>query len=71
MFAPEAFGADGTLAASPEVAQAIGASTWLSWVVNLLVAEWWLHRARHRRPTPAPADPRPAEPVSEPAAQNP
>nr|WP_084468925.1 DUF2306 domain-containing protein [Nocardiopsis trehalosi] len=23
---------------------AVGASVWLSWVVNLLVAEWWLHR---------------------------
>lgn len=30
---------------------AAGASVWLSWVVNLLVAEWWLQRgraARHR-----------------------
>ena len=23
---------------------AIGVSTWMSWVVNLLIAEWWLHR---------------------------
>lgn len=48
LFAPEAITADGALARSPEVAQAIGASTWLSWVVNLLIAEWWLHRTRHR-----------------------
>lgn len=40
--------AGGTLVPSPELAQAIGVSTWLSWVVNLLVAEWWLHRTRHR-----------------------
>ncbi len=25
---------------------AAGASVWLSWVVNLLVAEWWLQRGR-------------------------
>jgi hypothetical protein len=25
---------------------AAGVSTWLSWVVNLLVAEWWLQRTR-------------------------
>jgi hypothetical protein len=25
---------------------AAGASVWLGWVVNLLVAEWWLHRRR-------------------------
>ncbi|MGH3977844.1 MAG: hypothetical protein ACRDRZ_02400 [Pseudonocardiaceae bacterium] len=33
---------------------AAGASVWLSWVVNLLVAEWWLQRgraARHRART--------------------
>ncbi|MCU1663703.1 MAG: hypothetical protein QOI36_2348 [Pseudonocardiales bacterium] len=32
------------------LAQAVGVSMWLSWVVNLLVAEYWLHRTRHRRP---------------------
>jgi uncharacterized membrane protein len=31
-----------------ELAQAVSAATWLSWVVNLLVAEWWLHRTRRR-----------------------
>ncbi|MEE6262247.1 DUF2306 domain-containing protein [Plantactinospora sonchi] len=29
------------------------ASIWLSWVVNLLVAEWWLERGRGRRRRPA------------------
>ncbi|RCV47915.1 DUF2306 domain-containing protein, partial [Marinitenerispora sediminis] len=29
-------------------AQALGVSAWLSWVVNLLVAEWWLQRTRSR-----------------------
>lgn len=28
---------------------AAGASVWLSWVVNLLVAEWWLQRGRAAR----------------------
>lgn len=47
LLAPDTLLPDGTLAATPEVAQAIGAATWLSWVVNLIVAEWWLHRTRH------------------------
>ena len=24
--------------------QAIGVTSWFSWVVNLLIVEWWLHR---------------------------
>lgn len=28
----------------PGLTAAIGVSTWLSWVLNLLIAEWWLHR---------------------------
>lgn len=32
--------------------QVFGLSTWLSWVGNLLLAEWWLHRTRARRPAP-------------------
>jgi hypothetical protein len=24
--------------------QAIGVSAWISWVANLLIVEWWLHR---------------------------
>ncbi|SFK13068.1 Predicted membrane protein [Amycolatopsis sacchari] len=31
------------------VAQAVGVGAWLSWVVNLLAAEWWLQHTRHRR----------------------
>jgi uncharacterized membrane protein YozB (DUF420 family) len=32
--------------------QAIGLTSWVSWVVNLLIVEWWLHRhpLRGRRP---------------------
>lgn len=29
------------------------ASVWTSWIVNLLVAEWWLLRSRRRTPIPA------------------
>lgn len=29
-----------------EMAQAIGVGSWLSWIVNLLVAEWWLQHTR-------------------------
>lgn len=31
------------------LAQVAGVGSWLSWVVNLLVAEWWLIRTRSRR----------------------
>jgi uncharacterized membrane protein len=34
-------------ASGPGLIAAIGISTWMSWEVNLLIAEWWLHR----RPT--------------------
>lgn len=47
LLAPDAITDDGTMIPTPELAQAIGAATWLSWVVNLLVAEWWLQRTRH------------------------
>lgn len=46
LLAPDSVGGDGSLIATPELAQAIGVSTWLSWVVNLLLAQWWLHRTR-------------------------
>jgi hypothetical protein len=26
--------------------QAIGLTSWMSWIVNLLIIEWWLHRRR-------------------------
>lgn len=43
-----------TIIADPELAaQLFGLSAWLGWVVNLLVAEWWLHRDRLPR-SPAP-----------------
>lgn len=34
---------------SPEIAGAAAASAWVSFVVNLLFAEWWLHRKPKRR----------------------
>jgi hypothetical protein len=34
---------------------AAGASVWMSWVVNLLVVEWWLERRPARRPARAAA----------------
>ncbi len=49
VFAPEVMTADAPPVDSAQLAQAIGVATWLSWVVNLLIAEWWLHRTRHRR----------------------
>jgi hypothetical protein len=42
----------------PMIMAASTASVWSSWVVNLLVAEWWLLRTRRRSappPVPAPA----------------
>jgi hypothetical protein len=33
-----------------ELSRAVDTAVWLSWVVNLLVAEYWLHRTRTRRP---------------------
>jgi uncharacterized membrane protein len=42
IFVPEIFtGADVDPA---DVSQAIGVTSWVSWVVNLLIVEWWLHR---------------------------
>ncbi len=29
-----------------DVSQAVGVTSWVSWVVNLLIVEWWLHRGR-------------------------
>lgn len=39
MFAPDAAGMD-----DPAVQSAASAAAWINWVVNLLVAEWWLRR---------------------------
>lgn len=42
---------DGDVAfGDPRIEGAAVASAWVSWVVNLLLAEWWLHR---RKPGPA------------------
>ncbi|MFC7330935.1 DUF2306 domain-containing protein [Marinactinospora rubrisoli] len=46
VFTPEAL--TGATPDPATFAQAVGVSTWLSWVVNLLVAEWWLQRGRFR-----------------------
>ena len=27
--------------------QAVGVTSWVSWVVNLLIVEWWLHRRQN------------------------
>ena len=37
-----------------ELAQAVGVASWASWVVNLLIAEGWLHHTRHRTTARAP-----------------
>lgn len=60
VFAPEVFAGDATLAV---IERAVAPAVWLSWVVNLLVAEWWLQRTRHRRRRAA----RPADRVLTPA----
>ncbi|MGH4009013.1 MAG: hypothetical protein ACRDTH_12810 [Pseudonocardiaceae bacterium] len=47
---------------------AAGASVWLSWMVNLLVAEWWLQRgraARHQAPLAAQPPTVPSAPPQE------
>jgi uncharacterized membrane protein YozB (DUF420 family) len=40
---------DGDMASSPEALSAAAASAWVSWVVNLLFAEWWIHRTPKKR----------------------
>jgi Predicted membrane protein (DUF2306) len=44
VFVPEIF--TGAEVDPADVSQAIGVTSWLSWVVNLLIVEWWLHRRR-------------------------
>jgi hypothetical protein len=62
VFAPEVMG---TGPVDPAVlAQAAGLSMWLSWVVNLLVAEYWLNRTRTRRAAQRGADARHRLPVT-------
>lgn len=50
VFTPELFAGEPVDPAA--MGQAVGASVWLSWVVNLLVAEWWLQRTRQHTPRP-------------------
>ncbi|TCP47309.1 putative membrane protein DUF2306 [Tamaricihabitans halophyticus] len=69
MFVPGGFAGD---PGSPEFAQAIGASTWVSWLVNLFIAEWWLRRTSRKRPPrnrsrPGPSPLRSSLPESSPA----
>jgi uncharacterized membrane protein YozB (DUF420 family) len=42
VFVPEIF--TGAEIDPADVSQAIGVTSWVSWVVNLLIVEWWLHR---------------------------
>jgi uncharacterized membrane protein YozB (DUF420 family) len=44
VFVPEIY--TGAEVDSAALSQAIGAASWMSWVVNLLIVEWWLHRRR-------------------------
>jgi hypothetical protein len=46
VFAPSVFGGGPVVEA--ELNQAVGAAAWLSWVLNLLLVEWWLQRTRRR-----------------------
>lgn len=43
-----AFAPDGD-PSSAQFAQAIGVSTWVSWLANLFLAEWWLRRTDRKR----------------------
>jgi hypothetical protein len=42
VFVPEIF--TGAEVDPADMSQAIGVTSWVSWVVNLLIVEWWLHR---------------------------
>jgi len=44
VFVPEIY--TGAEVDSTSLSQAIGVASWMSWVVNLLIVEWWLHRRR-------------------------
>lgn len=49
IYAPEALTDPNVGADSPEVRAVAVSSAWLSWVVNLLFAEWWLQRKPKKR----------------------
>jgi uncharacterized membrane protein len=42
VFVPEIF--TGAEVDPADISQAVGVTSWVSWVVNLLIVEWWLHR---------------------------
>ena len=42
VFVPEIYA--GAEVDPADIGQAVGVTSWLSWVVNLLIVEWWLHR---------------------------
>jgi hypothetical protein len=42
VFVPEIYA--GAEVDSAALDQVIGLTSWMSWVVNLLIVEWWLHR---------------------------
>ena len=46
VFIPEIY--QGAEITSAQLDQAVGLASWLSWVVNLLAVEWWLHRRPRR-----------------------
>jgi uncharacterized membrane protein YozB (DUF420 family) len=46
VFVPEIY--TGAEADPADVSQAVGVTSWVSWVVNLLIVEWWLHRRQRR-----------------------
>ena len=53
-FAPSAL--SGGPVDEAELAQAVGVASWVSWVVNLLIAEAWLLHTRRRRSRPVRSD---------------
>ena len=46
VFVPEIY--TGAEVDPTDVSQAVGVTSWVSWVVNLLIVEWWLHRRQRR-----------------------
>jgi hypothetical protein len=46
IFVPEIY--SGAEVDAAELDQAIGLTSWVSWVVNLLIVEWWLHQDQRR-----------------------
>ena len=47
VFVPEIY--TGAEVDPADVSQAVGVTSWVSWVVNLLILEWWLHRRPYFR----------------------